>query len=444
MFRTNCPRECKLKIFVSRTALATWGRLAALGLCAIAAGCGGGGGGGGASLPIASTTTGTAATTTTTTPVTTIASGSNVATISVDTGPSASTGQVNIPYVSVTVCATNGSNCQTIDHITVDTGSVGLRLMASAIGNRAALSPVVDSSSAPLVECAQFASGFTWGSVKLANVSISGKSATSVPIQIIGDPDFVNIPSSCSNTGSAQNTVQSFGSNGLLGVGSFRQDCGTLCAARAIAGTYYSCPSGASCESTTMPLARQVANPVALFAGDNNGVLVQLPSIPASGATNVTGALVFGIGTRDNNALGSAKAYGLSAQSSFVATVGGVRYANAFLDSGSNFYYFDTTALASCPTTSGFNGFYCPASTTLLGVTFQGLNGATGSGSISIANAVSQVSMNPNATAYSNIGTRMNEAGGFDFGLPFFFGRNVFTAIEDASTPAGTGPYVAF
>jgi len=28
--------------------------------------------------------------------------------------------------------------------------------------------------------------------------------------------------------------------------------------------------------------------------------------------------------------------------------------------------------------------------------------------------------------------------------LPFFFGRNVFTAIEGRNTPAGPGPYWAF
>ena len=36
------------------------------------------------------------------------------------------------------------------------------------------------------------------------------------------------------------------------------------------------------------------------------------------------------------------------------------------------------------------------------------------------------------------------EPDSFDFGLPFFFGVNVFTAIADQSTPGGTGPYVAF
>jgi len=34
--------------------------------------------------------------------------------------------------------------------------------------------------------------------------------------------------------------------------------------------------------------------------------------------------------------------------------------------------------------------------------------------------------------------------GTFDWGLPFFYGLNVYTAIEGQNTPAGTGPYVAY
>ena len=41
-------------------------------------------------------------------------------------------------------------------------------------------------------------------------------------------------------------------------------------------------------------------------------------------------------------------------------------------------------------------------------------------------------------------GAQIDSAGSFDYGLPFFYGRNVFTAIEDASTPAGNGPYFGF
>ena len=50
--------------------------------------------------------------------------------------------------------------------------------------------------------------------------------------------------------------------------------------------------------------------------------------------------------------------------------------------------------------------------------------------------------MNPALSAFSNLAGP--NAGIFDWGLPFFYGRNVFFAIESQSTPAGPGPYVAY
>jgi hypothetical protein len=32
----------------------------------------------------------------------------------------------------------------------------------------------------------------------------------------------------------------------------------------------------------------------------------------------------------------------------------------------------------------------------------------------------------------------------FDWGLPFFYARNAYAAIEQQSTPGGAGPYVAY
>jgi hypothetical protein len=46
--------------------------------------------------------------------------------------------------------------------------------------------------------------------------------------------------------------------------------------------------------------------------------------------------------------------------------------------------------------------------------------------------------------AYDNLGGTSAVGGAFDWGLPFYFGRNVFTAIEGQSTSAGAGPFVAF
>jgi Protein of unknown function (DUF3443) len=34
--------------------------------------------------------------------------------------------------------------------------------------------------------------------------------------------------------------------------------------------------------------------------------------------------------------------------------------------------------------------------------------------------------------------------GTFDWGMPFFFGRNVFVAIDGRQTPAGPAPYWAY
>jgi hypothetical protein len=35
-------------------------------------------------------------------------------------------------------------------------------------------------------------------------------------------------------------------------------------------------------------------------------------------------------------------------------------------------------------------------------------------------------------------------ANSFDFGLPFFFGRNVYTAIQGRRAGTATGPYFAY
>lgn len=52
-----------------------------------------------------------------------------------------------------------------------------------------------------------------------------------------------------------------------------------------------------------MLASKEVANPVAAFATDNNGTIIRLPAVPATGQANVTGQLVFGVGTQSNNAL---------------------------------------------------------------------------------------------------------------------------------------------
>ena len=66
-----------------------------------------------------------------------------------------------------------------------------------------------------------------------------------------------------------------------------------------------------------------------------------------------------------------------------------------------------------------------------------------GTVSFSVANADSLFNNNPNANVFGQLGGP-NSIAGFDWGLPFFYGRNVYTAIQGKSAPGGTAPYWAY
>lgn len=382
-------------------------------------------------------------------PITTppAAAGQNVLPIVVDTGPQAlvSTGNTaaNVPYTTVTVCQPgSSSNCQSIDHVLIDTGSSGLRLFASTLA-ALNLTPVLSTAGSPIAECTQFVDGYTWGSVKLADVKLAGEVAANLPIQVIADPAFLSVPTSCSSSGPSENTIADFGANGVLGISVFKEDCGPACASAAISGTYYACTAGV-CRATALPLAKQVANPIAYFAGDNNGSVISLPSVPASGAISVNGTLTFGIGTQSNNTLGNASIYTVSPNTGNFPTVfNNKTYGSSFLDSGSNGLFVATSSIPAC-TKSSVLGFYCPTSTMNLSAVNSGLNGASTTINFSIGNADTLLNGNPTFAAFANLGGSISLSNSFDWGLPFFYGRTVYTALEDTLAAGTVGPYVAY
>jgi hypothetical protein len=376
--------------------------------------------------------------------------GPNVVTLEVDAGPAAlSSPSINTAFVTVTVCQPGSTtNCETIPDIEVDTGSYGLRLVYGALSaNFAATLPQQMAGTLPVAECVVFAIGYSWGSVRTADVTISGETASSIPIQMIGDPALPNVPTSCSsNVPPEQDTVATFGANGLLGVGQFVQDCGGACASGAVPGTYYTCASNATtCIPVTQPTSLQVSNPVAFFSADNNGVIVELPPVGDGGAQSATGALVFGIGTETNNGLNGATVL-TSDPSSGEITVSfnGASYPESFIDAGSNAFYFVDSSIATCPQSSDAPGFFCPTSTETLSAQLSGTNAASVTTGFDVGNAVELVTDNPTATAFPDIGAPNSNMQAFAFGLPFFYGRNVFIAIAGTGTPGGTGPYFAY
>ena len=153
--------------------------------------------------------------------------------------------------------------------------------------------------------------------------------------------------------------------------------------------------------------------------------------------------MVFGIGTQANNGIGSATVLNVDANTGNVVTLyNGQTYVDSYIDSGSNALFFGTRAFATCG--KPLDGFYCPATTQNGSATIQGTNGTSSPANFSIANASQLATANPTYFAFSNLGGINPDSLGFAWGLPFHYGRNVFTAIETRSTPAGTGPYVAF
>ncbi|HEY4975631.1 MAG TPA: DUF3443 family protein, partial [Steroidobacteraceae bacterium] len=187
----------------------------------------------------------------------------NVAPVMLDAGPLAGAGIINTAYVSVTLCVPGSSQCQIVDHVSVDTGSSGLRILASALAAPTAFPARADGAGSPLGECMQFADGYSWGPVRAADIKIAGETASNQSVQIIGDVGFSTAPSACMALGTAEETVAAFGANGVLGVGVFAQDCGSACvAAPSSPALYYSCPSGSSCQGVAVALSQQVQNPV--------------------------------------------------------------------------------------------------------------------------------------------------------------------------------------
>jgi Protein of unknown function (DUF3443) len=345
-------------------------------------------------------------------------------------------GYANIPTASVTICQPGTSNCQTINGVLIDTGSVGLRIFSSALAVPLQQQEV---NGEPIGQCEVFIAGPTWGPIGLADLQMGNEpKISSMPVQIIADSNFAPEPADCANRSvqPAQTDPAVVGFNGILGVGPLPQDCGNFCAS-VPTNAYYSCtsasPSG-TCTPTVQALGDQVPNPVALLPVDNNGVVVELPQLPSSGTPSASGFLLFGIGTESDNQLGSATVLTLNSSLSINVTYKGASLPDSFIDSGSQAFFFQDSSIHTCPNSST----YCPSSPLKLSAVATGQNGNSSKINFEIATPLS-----PNF-AFNDLGANNDSSDEFDLGLSFFFGRSVFVAIQGAGTPAGPGPYWAF
>ena len=389
----------------------------------------------------------------------------NVLPVTVDLGPLDETGKsvnaANTLYTTVTVCQPGSStNCTTIDHVLVDTGSTGLRLLSSQLPSSVNL-PLAGGAGAPVLNCVQFVDNtFMWGPVATADVVLAGNTASSVPIQVIGVPAYNNLSGSC-QTGTPMNTIANLGAKGILGVGLFLQDCGSACAAplnsnNYVSDVYFTCANTA-CSATTnlsVSTANQLQNPVSMFNANNNGLVVSLPATESS-TTSISGSIYFGVATQTNNTLAGGTVLPTDLYGNITTVFQGTSTNNSYIDSGSNALYFNSNTIPLCSASSIASGFYCPSAltqlTAVMSVTPPTSTPTSVTVPFSVDNAAGSSVFGGGASwsVYPTLAGPSGPASGgfaapFDWGLPFFFGKNVFIGFEGRSSSLGSGTYFAF
>ena len=314
----------------------------------------------------------------------------------------------NIPYISVYLCAPGSTtNCAWIDHIQVDTGSEGLRIVADAIPSQVlnALPAVPSGLGSGTVsgECYNFVASYFWGGVHSADVTLGGTVAPGtgaaangvvIPglnLQILSDatvnataPLVNQIPCASVPGATREDVAQDLGANGVIGIGLFLEDCHGNCANSP--SVYFACPASPTLaclqQDTTLTTAGRVANPIA--AAGRNGVAVALDGAAAAQAavvkyllpsgylnySTVAGSVSYGIGS------GPAHQFVADPGNGYLqSTVNGVVYpvnsfsgTGAYIDSGSNSLFFSNsgpgpaqaiTGLSTCASGTGIAHFAC-------------------------------------------------------------------------------------
>jgi hypothetical protein len=163
--------------------------------------------------------------------------------------------------------------------------------------------------------------------------------------------------------------------------------------------------------------------------------------------------VVFGIGTESNNGLSSSATVFTTVCDLFTTQFDGQSYgvtnatecagSGSFIDSGSNALFIpNPTDIPACPANSSIgnlSAWYCPTSTESLSATNEGESGSSKSTSFTVANAETLFT-SPSTDTDAVLGglAGLNASGyGFDWGLPFFYGVNVYSAIDGQKAPSG-------
>jgi hypothetical protein len=360
-------------------------------------------------------------------------SAANVMPISVDAN--------NRMLVSVKVCQEGSSVCQTVNRIMLDTGSVGLRIHASALVSiLGGLTVYTSGGGGTTADCALFGNFYAWGPLRGADVYFAGEAAPGLALQVYDD-DAVPMASAAGCGGALADAVPAqVGFNGVLGVKPTLSD----------RQSYFQC-SATACLPFAAPIAQQLQNPIVHLGKDNNGYVVELPAIANVGATNSQGALVFGIDTALNNALPASSAtIKLDTDNLGLKLWLDGQIYEAIIDSGTGTYALpNPEAMPACSGSSA--ELYCPDGFVNLAVMMKASSAPDTviTATLTVGNG-SSVSASGDG-AFNDVASRLPSAvSGYGLGAligaPFFYGRNIYFAIggQTVEGRSDTGAFVAF
>jgi len=333
-------------------------------------------------------------------------------------------GSVNSPVVTLTVCVPHTTTCQSIPNILVDIGSTGLRL-SHTLSITSQL-PQEQISGQNIFECFSFVSGYNFGPVVTAEVTMGNESPITVPVQISNST--LPAPQTCQTTGPSSPFQPYY--NGILGLLFPQYDGGAY-----YAGSNYSPVNGTGILNSNQ-LPYEVQNPVFLLPNDYEGILLSgFPLVPPQkGASNVSGLLTFGV----SSATGLTQ---LKTNSSGTITA---NYNNssslpAFFDTGSNGLFIDNSHITPC--TGSLAGFFC-GNLSSQSATLTGTNGQSSTFSFSIVSA--QTLFFTGNNDFSSLGGP--QPGEFDAGFPAFLnGQEQEIGLEWTSNTntSGIGYFLA-
>lgn len=385
--------------------------------------CNGGGSSSG-STPIPTPT----ATPTPTPTVTPTPLASNVVQISAGSGYNGN--GINTPYVTVTVCQPNTTICQTVDHILLDTGSVGLKIDQSQL--QVSLPAITQTGSGlPISVCNSYGSGYAFSTANYADVYISGEKAANIPVQVIDDSSSQSsVPSSCSNQGNFNNFSDS-GARGIIGINPMINLSNTT-------NYDYTCVNGSCTQiNSGIPVPYLNVNPVGYFvSGNSSGEVISLPAVSANTDSNIYGTLTFGINTETNNQvptnISSVQGDPTDFIGRFLGSSSGSQFPTMF-DSGTNHLLFYSTEISQC------GDVYCPSSPTAW--ISQIMNYDLSGSAIALSSIISA------PTGYygliPDLGIVAASGDGL-YGLPFYFGKNVYLGFVGSNSVMGSGPTWGF